>query len=124
MAVKTKKSKTKVTKIVGSDINPVDGFIGFLRENAVVGLAVAFVIGAQVQVVVKQLIASFIDPLSQLLFGQALSQRAVALHYHGRTADFSWGSFVYVLIDFLFILLVIYLIIKILKLDKLDKPKK
>lgn len=124
MKIKSKSNKAKVTRLVSSDINPANGFIGFLRENAVVGLAVAFVIGAQVQVLVKQLIASFIDPLSQLIFGQALSQRSLALHYHGRTADFSWGSFVYALMDFLFILLVIYLIIKILKLDKLDKPKK
>ena len=124
MILKLKRMNVKAVKTTESGASSVNGFIGFLRENAVVGLAVGFVIGAQVQVVVKQLIASFIDPLSQLLFGQALSQRAKMLHYHSRVANFTWGSFVYVLIDFLFILLVIYLIIKILKLDKLDKPKR
>lgn len=120
----SRQRKPRVTVLVNSSINPVNGFVGFLRENAVVGLAVAFVIGAQVQVVVKQLIASFIDPLSQLVFGQALSHWTVAVHYHGRTADFSWGNFVYVLLNFLFVLLVIYVIIKLLNLDKLDKPNK
>lgn len=114
----------KVSKIVDLKTSPVNGFVGFLRENAVVGLAVGFVIGAQVQAVVKQLITSFIDPLFTLIFGQSLSQRTLTIHLNGKSAEFSWGSFAYVLIDFLFVLLAVYLIIKILKLDKLDKPKK
>lgn len=108
----------------GIKASRINGFVSFIRENAVVGLAVGFVIGAQVQSVVKQLIASFVDPSFTLLFGQALSQRSATFHFNGHTADFAWGSFAYVLIDFLFVLLAVYLIIKILKLDKLDKPKK
>ena len=114
----------EVTKPAGPKTKTLNGFVSFIRENAVVGLAVGFVIGAQVQSVVKQLIASFVDPLFQLLFGQALSQRIAVFHFNGHTADFAWGSFAYVLIDFLFVLLTVYFIIKILKLDKLDKPKK
>lgn len=122
--IKLNQSDHKVKKIIESDSNPANGFVGFLRENAVVGLAVGLVIGTQVQSVVKQLIASFIDPLFQLVFGQALSQRTVSTHFNGRTANFTWGEFVYVLIDFVFVLSAVYLIIKVLKLDKLDKPKK
>ena len=114
----------KVAKPAGPKTKTLNGFISFIRENAVVGLAVGFVIGAQVQSVVKQLIASFVDPTFTLLFGQALSQRTAVFHFNGHTADFTWGSFAYVLIDFLFVLLTVYFIIKILKLDKLDKPKK
>lgn len=114
----------KVAKPVESKTKALNDFVGFIRENAVVGLAVGFVIGAQVQAVVKQLIASFVDPSFTLLFGQALSQRTAVFHFNGHTAEFAWGSFAYVLIDFLFVLLTVYLIIKILKLDKLDKPKK
>ncbi len=114
-----------MSKVPGKDnlTHTASGFVRFLRENAVVGLAVGFVVGAQVQNVVKQLITSFVDPLSQLLFGQALSTRTVAMHFNGRSAVFSWGMFANVLINFLFVLAVIYLIIKLLKLDKLDKPK-
>ena len=100
------------------------GFVRFLRENAIVGLAIGFVVGAQVQNVVKQLITSFIDPLSQLLFGQALSDRTFTMHFNDHTATFGWGTFANVLVNFLFVLVVIYIIIKFLKLDKLDKPKK
>ena len=124
MVNKLNKTNNKVTEIRASETNPDHGFVGFLRENAVIGLAVGLVIGTQVQSVVKQLVTSVLDPLFQLLFGRALSQRTLSLHLHGRTADFAWGSFVYVLIDFIFVLLAVYLIIKVLKLDKLDKPKK
>jgi large conductance mechanosensitive channel len=103
---------------------PVSGFTDFLRQNAIVALAVGFVVGTQVQGVVKQLIASFIDPLTALLFGGvALSSRTFTLHFGHQYANFGWGAFVFVLIDFLFVLAVVYGVIKLFKLDKLDKPK-
>ena len=101
----------------------VGGFVTFLREHAIVGLAVGFVIGAQVQAVVKQLIASFIDPFSKLLFGGQLSKQTFTLNWRHGAADFGWGAFAYVLVDFLFVLAIIYVVIKFLKLDKLDLPK-
>jgi large-conductance mechanosensitive channel len=110
--------------IVPPDIHPVSGFVDFLREHAVVSLAIAFVIGLQSQTLVKQLVASFIDPLFKLLFGQELSQRTFTLHWHTRSADFTWGAFAYGLLDFIFVLGAVYAIVKVLNLDKLDKPKK
>ncbi len=114
-------SKKKTTVSVAT--RPVGGFIEFLRERAVVGLAVAFVLGTQVQTVVKQLIASFVNPLFQLLFSgnKALSNRTFTLHFNGRYANFGWGALVYTLIDFLFIAFAIYAVIKLFQLDKLDK---
>jgi large-conductance mechanosensitive channel len=110
--------------VVMQEVNPVSGFIGFLRDYAVVGLAVGFVIGLQAQNLVKQLVASFIDPAFQLLFGQALSQRAFVLEFHGRTASFTWGAFVYGLLNFLFVIGAIYVLVKFFQLDKLDRPAK
>ena len=105
---------------------PVSGFVGFLREHAIVGLAVGFVLGTQVQVVVKQLIASFINPLFQLLLpgDKALSARTFTLHFDHRYANFGWGALIYTVVDFLFIAIAIYAIIKLFQLDKLDNPKK
>ncbi|MGH7142113.1 MAG: MscL family protein [Candidatus Saccharimonadales bacterium] len=106
-------------------ISPISGFTDFLRQNAIVGLAIGFVIGTQVQVVVKQLIASFINPLTALVFGGvAISSKTYTLHVGHQSAVFGWGSFVYTLVDFIFVLLVIYIIIKTFRLDKIDKPKK
>lgn len=104
---------------------PVSGFVEFLRERAVVGLAVGFVLGTQIQTVVKQFISSFVDPLFQLLFAgnKALSLRTFTLHFDGRHANFGWGAVVYALLDFLFVAATIYAVIKIFQLDKLDKKK-
>jgi large-conductance mechanosensitive channel len=105
-------------------------FVAFLREHAIVGLAIGFVLGTQVQVVVKQVTDSFINPLFQLLFPAnqtELAQRTFNVSYYFRGqyhyARFGWGAILYTLIDFIFIVLTIYIIIKFFKLDKLDKSK-
>jgi len=117
--------KPRVAVVVAQEINPVGGFVNFLREHAVVSLAVGFAIATQAQTVIKQLIASFINPLYALLFGggQALTEKSSTVHWHGRAEQFGWGSFMYTLIDFIFVLLFIYVVIKVFNLDKLDKPK-
>jgi len=114
-------SKKRTTVVVAT--RPAAGFIEFLRERAVVGLAVAFVLGTQIQTVVKQLISSFIDPMFQLLFSgnKALSNRTFTLHFEGHYANFGWGALAYTLIDFLFVAFTIYAVIKLFQLDKLDK---
>jgi len=91
-----------------------------LRKNGVVALAVGFVIATQVQVLAKQLISSFIDPLFTLIFGSKLSTRSFTVTVSGNTATFSWGAFIYGLINFLFVVLCLYIIIKVFKLDRLD----
>lgn len=98
---------------------PIEGFIGFLKEYAVVGLAVGFAVGSQAQQVVKQILSSFIDPLFQLVFGKILSTRTFTLHFKGHAADFGWGGLLYSILNFLFVLAAIYTIIKVFKLDKL-----
>jgi large-conductance mechanosensitive channel len=119
-----RKSKPGAVTVVAQELNPVDGFVMFLREHAIVGLAVGFAIATQVQALVKQLIASFIDPLYGLFFSQKLSDKAVVLHWHDRAQAFAWGAFVYTLLDFLFVIGIVYAIIKIFKLDSWDKPQK
>lgn len=119
----SQRGKPSTATLVVHEINPVSGFVGFLREHAVVGLAIGFVIGTQAQTLVKQLVSSFIDPAFNLVFGQALAQRTFQWHFRGRVADFPWGAFVHTLLNFIFVLAAIYAIVKLFKLDKLDKPK-
>ncbi|HEX8227307.1 MAG TPA: MscL family protein [Candidatus Saccharimonadales bacterium] len=98
----------------------VHGFFDFLREHAIVGLAVGFIIGAQAQTVVKQLVSSFIDPAINVAIGGAkLSERKF---WVGKE-HFDWGAMVYSLLNLIVVLATIYILIKVLKLDKLDKPK-
>jgi large-conductance mechanosensitive channel len=109
---------------MAQDYNPVGGFVSFLREHAIVGLAVGFAIATQLQAVIKQLISSFINPLYGLLFnGQQLSSNTATFHWHGRQEQFGWGAFVYTLIDFLFVIAVIYVAIRIFHLENFDRPK-
>ena len=111
-------------EVIGKRVGgSVSGFVSFLRERAVVGLAVGFAIGAQAQVVVKQFITSFVDPLFKLLIpgDQVLSTRASSLSLAGHTASFAWGALVYSLLDFLFILFTIYVVVRVFKLEQLDK---
>jgi large-conductance mechanosensitive channel len=119
-----RKPKPHAATVIVQEVNPLDGFVMFLREHAIVGLAVGFAIATQVQALVKQLITSFIDPLYGLFFSQKLSDKAVTLHWHERAQSFAWGAFAYTLLDFLFVIGIIYAIIKIFNLDKWDKPKK
>lgn len=116
------KQKSPVVEIV-QEVNPASGFINFLREQAVVGLAVGFIIGTQAQGVVKQLVSSFINPLFTLFFGEQITSRTFSMTFDDRTVNFEWGAFFYVLLNFLFVILAIYIVIKFFKLDKLDKPK-
>lgn len=118
----SRQPQPKSPVIVGAE-ETVGGFFEFLREHAVVALALGFVVATQIQALARQLIASFIDPAFKLLGGQALSQRTFTLHFHDRAANFGWGSFVYSLMDVMFVLVTIYLIVKIFKLDKLVPAK-
>lgn len=119
-----RRPKPKVARVIVEEVNPVGGFAEFLRHYTVVTLAIGFVVATQVQGLVRQLSAAFIDPTSKLLFGTELSQRTFTLEWHGRAAAFTWGEFIYGVINFLFVLIVIYLLIKLFHLDKLEKPKK
>lgn len=121
---KSTRGKKSNVSVVVQEINPVHGFVGFLRENAVVGLAVGFAIATQAQALIKQLLDSFINPMYALFFeGGKLSSKTSTLHFDGRESSFAWGAFAFTLLNFLFVLAAIYAIIKLFNLDKLNKPK-
>ena len=99
----------------------VGGFTNFLREYAVVGLAVGFIIGQQANAVVKQLVASFVDPLVKMWFGHDLSDQVAIVHHDHSPVQIPWGLFVYTLLEFFLVAVVVYLLIKLFRLDKLRK---
>jgi large conductance mechanosensitive channel len=115
-----------VTVLLDSDDvlrEQVGGFANFLRDYAVVGLAIGFIVGQQANAVVKQMVASFVDPWAKIVFGQDLSTRVAHFH-HGRTpVPLPWGAFVYTLIEFFLVLITIYILIKLFRLDKLRQKK-
>jgi len=99
----------------------VGGFIDFIREHAVVGVAIGFIVGLQAQTLIKQLVTSFVTPLLNLIVGSGLQEKQWKIAHGSHVQSLAWGAFVYSLVDFLVVLLFIYLIVKTFRLDKLDK---
>lgn len=97
------------------------GFLNFIREQGVVGLAVGFILGGAVSKVVTALINDVINPLLGLVLGKAQGLTALTISIGG--AKLLFGDLLSVLIDFVVIALVVYFGVKKLGLDKLDKPK-
>ncbi|MDB5169944.1 MAG: putative Large-conductance mechanosensitive channel-like protein [Candidatus Saccharibacteria bacterium] len=121
-----KTSPREKAEIVVDLVTPkaVGGFIGFLREHAVVGLAVGIVVGTQLKVIVDSLNANIVNELFKLVLnGDALSAKQSVVTWGANTATLRWGAVVYTIVDFLFIMVVIYAIIKFFHLEKLDKEK-
>ena len=97
------------------------GFIEFVRDKGVVGLAVGFILGGAVSKVVSSLVEDIINPLLSVVLGAAGNLSELVLF--AGPVEIRWGSFVAILIDFLVIALVVYYGVIALKLDKLDKKK-
>ena len=97
------------------------GFLEFIREQGVMGLAVGFILGGAISKVVTSLVNDIINPILGLILGAAGDMSTMSLKLG--PVEIMIGSFVAVLIDFLVIAAVVYFGVKKLKLDKLDKKK-
>ena len=93
----------------------MQGFISFIREQGVIGLAIGFILGGAVSKVVSSLVEDIINPIIGAIFGSTAGLSGIML------GPVALGSFVTVLIDFLIIAAVVYFVFKQLKLDSLDK---
>lgn len=113
--------RLKVPKVM----RPFQGFVDFVREQGVVGLAIGIVLGAQVKTLVDSFVASFINPLLGLLLPGSgdLAQKTLRVTANSKVAIFGWGSFLMQLISFVIVAAIVYYAVKSLKLDKLDKKK-
>jgi len=97
------------------------GFIDFVREKGVVGLAVGFILGGAISKVVASLVVDIINPVLGVILGVAGDLKGAYLQIG--PAKLMWGSFINALIDFTVIALVVYIGVKVLKLDRLDRKK-
>lgn len=132
LASKSVKAAAKVAalkekKIVSAAIKDTHmaGFVNFIREQGVVGMAVGLAIGTAAGDTVKKLVTAFIDPLVQLIVGsqQGLQSASFTVEIAGRRGEFLYGAFISSLITLIAVAFVIYAIVHFLKLDKLDKKK-
>lgn len=96
------------------------GFLDFVRERGVVGLAVGFILGGAVTKMVTALVTDLLNPLIGLLIGGLNLKNA---YMSIGATKFMWGDFVSTSIDFLLVAFVVYFGVKLLRLDRLDKKK-
>lgn len=97
------------------------GFLNFIREQGVVGLAVGFILGGAISKVVTSLVTDIINPILGVILGSARNLSSYSFKIG--SVSIMWGSFVSVMIDFLVIACVVYFGVKKLRLDKLDMKK-
>lgn len=92
------------------------GFLSFIRERGVTGLAIGFVLGTSVQKVVTSFVSDIASPAVGIVMGRA--ERIETL----RVGPFLIGNFIASLADFLLLVFIIYLVFTYFKLERLDKP--
>lgn len=99
----------------------VYGFVDFIRQRGVVGVALGLVLGGVVTKVVTALMGDIINPILGIVLGKATSLQYLSIKVAG--VRISYGHFISVLIDAFVVLLVVYFAIKILRIEYLDKKK-
>lgn len=98
----------------------VSGFMDFIREQGVVGLAIGFILGGAVSKTVTSLVENIINPVVGIALGRVnLADRMTTIG----TASIKWGAFLSTIIDFVIVAAVIYFGVKAIGLDRLDKKK-
>ena len=97
------------------------GFLDFIREQGVVGLAVGFILGGAVSKVVTAIVTDLINPVLGIFLGTIGNLKNAYLRVG--SSKIMWGDFVSTMIDFIIIAFVVYFGVKLLRLDKLDKKK-
>ncbi len=114
-------SKTAAQKARENASKQTSGFLGFVREQGVVTLAIGFIIGGAVTKLVNSFVTDIINPILGLVLGKTnLASASLKLG----TVTIAWGNFISALIDFLVIAAVVYFGFKLLRLDRIDIDKK
>ncbi len=105
-----------------------NGFLTFVREQGVVGLAVGLVLGSAVTVLVKSLIDNVVMPPLGFILGSSDGLKGLSVNMGrtmgGKDAILHYGVFLNDFINFIVIALVVYTVVHVLGFDKkLDKEK-
>ncbi|MES2971682.1 MAG: MscL family protein [Patescibacteria group bacterium] len=127
------KKKTVTRKEITIVLPPIkapgwlQGFVDFVREQGVVGLAVGLTLGIASKSVVDSLVANIFNPLIGVMTGgDSLGSRFICVKRVDEVcaAKMGFGQVISDLLSFVIVLAIVYFVVKGLKLDKLDKVDK
>ncbi len=120
------KVKTGSKKLKNKSKEQVLGFMDFVRQQGVIGLAIGLAIGAAAGAAVKAIVDGLISPLVGFILGGTDLTSLVwrtGLVNGSNELVFAWGSVLNAFIILLTTAAVIYYVVKGFRLDKLDKEK-
>jgi large conductance mechanosensitive channel len=106
--------------------NFLQGFVDFIREQGVVGVAVGLVLGLASNSLINSLVSNILNPFIGVVTGGISldSKTACIRRVNGIcTTQLKYGKFVSDFISFLVLILTVYVIVKSLKLEKLKKKE-
>jgi large conductance mechanosensitive channel len=104
----------------------IQEFMGFLKTFGIIGLAIAFVIGAAASKLVTALVTDIITPLVGLAMpsGDLKSlMSTVTNSITGAVSEFKYGDLIANIIDFVIIALIVFIMYKVLSRFKLVEDK-
>jgi large conductance mechanosensitive channel len=104
----------------------IQGFIDFIREQGVVGLAVGLILGLASKSVVDSFVKNIINPIvGVILGGNSLTSQTLCIQTNNGvcSSTISYGQFLSDILSFIIILAIVYFVVKGLKLDRLSKKK-
>lgn len=104
----------------------LQGFVNFIREQGVVGLAVGLVLGVASKSVIDSVVNNIFNPIIGVMAGGVnLADRYICIKSTATvcTSKIGYGRVLSDILSFIIVAAVIYFVVKGLKLDKLDKPK-
>lgn len=106
----------------------IEQFMGFLKTFGIIGLAIAFVIGAAASKLVSALVTDIINPIVGLALPSGdlrTLQSNVVNSATGAVSEFKYGDFIANVIDFVIIALIVFIMYKVLSRFKIvdDKTK-
>ncbi|MDN5819111.1 MAG: MscL family protein [bacterium] len=130
MTKKTSKNsdKTRAQKLSGRGKDHANGFIGFVREQGVVGLAVGLAVGTAASSAVKTIVDEFLNPIIGFIIG-GVDLTKLKLVIVGPGPDgvgglsLGWGAILSAIITLLATAYLIYWLVHVARLDRLDKAK-
>ena len=96
----------------------MDGFMKFIKEQGVVGLAIGLIMGGAVGKLVESLVTNILNPVVGMFLGPSVESLSTL-----SAGTVVYGGFISSMIDFVIICAVVYFIFKGLKLDELDEKK-